>query len=198
MGLFILLPAAVAMGDAPTVMRVEEDWELVLAAPSTIKTAPQLETVSSPVGHLSSIFARVTWNYREQPEFLAGGMQLQAWNGDTYLAKTNFGSDDLSTVSETVTWTQSIKTDGYLLTLKVSNGQSTTWGSFGGSLLTLQGIVYLPNLNGYSTDVSVANSGITFGANRVEMLRIKEVRRYDGAGDLLSTDSTSRVVHQLH
>ncbi|MFV2066613.1 MAG: hypothetical protein ACC645_06495 [Pirellulales bacterium] len=186
---------AVALGQSPNVMQVEEDWELVLASPSTIKTAPQLETVISPGGDLSSIFARTTWNYREEPAFLAGGMQLQAWQGSAFLAMTNFGSNDLSTVSETVRWTQSINTDGTVLTLQISNGQSTTWGAFGGSSLTLQGVVNIANLDAYNTAVSVANSGITFGSNRVDLLRITEVRRYDASGNLLSTDTVSKTVY---
>jgi hypothetical protein len=178
------------------VMRVEEDWELVLAEPASIKTAPQLETVLSPFGHINSIFARTTWNYREFDDFQPGGMQLQAWNGSSYLARANFGTDDLSTVSETVSWTQVLETNGLILTLQIKNGDSMTWGAFGGTSLTLQGIVYLPNLNAYSTDVSTSESGITFGANRVAVLRIKEVRRYGAGNVLLSTDSTPKVIHQ--
>jgi hypothetical protein len=190
--------ASVVCGDttATDVMQVEEDWELVLSAPAAIKTAPQLETIMSPVGNIDSVFARTTWNYREFPSFQAGGMQLQAWHGDAFLTKTNFGTNDLSTVSETVTWTQVLKTDGTVLTLKIADGQSVTWGAFGGSTLTLVGVVNLPNLNEYRTDVSVGNSGITFGANRVVKLRIKAVRRYSADGTLLSTDSNSKVVHQ--
>ncbi|OHB78339.1 MAG: hypothetical protein A2W31_09250 [Planctomycetes bacterium RBG_16_64_10] len=188
--------ASVAWGDSPTAMRVEEDWELVLAAPAAIKTAPQLETVISPLGHVNSVFARTTWNYREQLDFQPGGMQLQAWHGGVFLARTDFGSNDLSTVSETVTWTQSLQTDGTVLTLRISNGQSTTWGSFGGTSLTLRGVVNLPNLDGYCTDVSVANSGITFGSHRVLLLRITAVRRFDASGNLLSTDTAPTVVYQ--
>jgi len=181
---------------ATDVMQVQEDWELVLSEPAAIKTAPQLETVISPVGNVDSVFARTTWNYREFPDFQAGGMQLQAWHGDAFLAKTNFGSNDFSTVRETVTWTQVLKTDGNILTLKISDGQSVTWGAFGGSTLTLVGIVDLPNLNGYRTEVSVNNSGISFGSNRVVLLRIKAVRRCAADGTLLSTDGDPKVIHQ--
>jgi hypothetical protein len=190
------LATGLSAAQGQDVMRVEEDWELVLGEPAAIKTAPQLETVISPFGHIDSIFARTTWNYREFDDFQAGGMQLQAWNGPSYLARANFGSDDLSTVSETISWTQALATNGLILTLQIKNGDSVTWGAFGGTTLTLQGMVDLPNLNAYSTDVSASESGITFGANRVALLRIKEVRRY-GAGDvLLSTDSTPKVVYQ--
>ncbi len=177
------------------VMRVEEDWELRLDQPASIKTAPQLETVISPFASAENLFARTTWNYREFPDFVPGGMQLQAWQGSQILAQTNFGSNDLSTVSETVTWTQQVSTDGTLLVFKIKDGQSTTWGNFGGSTLTLLGVVNLDNLDSYSTDVSVENSGISFGANRVQLLQINEVRRY-GPGDvLLETDSSPKLVY---
>ncbi len=195
----LMASASVVCGEEETatdVMQVQEDWELVLAAPAAIKTVPQLETIMSPVGNIDSVFARTTWNYREFPEFQAGGMQLQAWHGDAFLTKTNFGTNDLSTVSETVTWTQVLKTDGTVLTLKIAKGQSVTWGAFGGSTLTLVGVVNLSNLNGYRTEVSVDNSGITFGSHRVVKLRIKAVRRYAADGTLLSTDSDSKVIHQ--
>jgi hypothetical protein len=122
-------------------------------------------------------------------------MQLQAWHYDALLARSAFGSNDLSTVSETVTWTQVSRTDGTALVIKIANGDSITWGEFGGSTLTLVGIVPLENLNEYSTHVSVENSGITFTAHRVRQLRIKEVRRYAGDGTLLSVDCDPRVIH---
>jgi hypothetical protein len=42
----------------------------------------------------------------------------------------------------------------------------------------------------------VANSGIGFGAQRVQRLVLKAVRYYDGWGNLLNTDTTQRVVHE--
>jgi hypothetical protein len=197
MGVLTVLATAV-WGDSPAtdVMQVEEDWELVLAEPAATKTAPQLETIISPVSNIDSVFARTTWNYREFPDFQAGGMQLQAWHHDAFLAKTDFGTNDLSMVGETVTWTQALKTDGTVLTLKIANGRSVTWSEFGGSTLTLVGVVDLPNLNDYRTTVSVDNSGITFGSNRVVLLRIRAVRRYAADGTLLSTDSEPKVIHE--
>ena len=197
LGVLMASTSAVWGGTTATdVMQVEEDWELVLAEPAAVKTAPQLETMISPVGNIDSVFARTTWNYREFPDFQAGGMQLQAWHHDAFLAKTDFGTNDLSTVSETVTWTQVLKTDGTVLTLKITDGNSITWGASSSDNSTLVGVVQLPNLNGYRTDVSVANSGVTFGANRVVRLRIKEVRRYNADGTLLSTDSDPKVIHE--
>jgi hypothetical protein len=44
--------------------------------------------------------------------------------------------------------------------------------------------------------VSQENSYITYGANRVELMRIREVRRYDSEGNLISRDQTPRIVYE--
>jgi hypothetical protein len=53
----------------------------------------------------------------------------------------------------------------------------------------------VPNLNGYSSSVSRANSGISFGTNRVKLLAISQVRRY-GQNGLISVDSMPKIVYQ--
>ena len=69
-------------------------------------------------------------------------------------------------------------------------------GGFGGGDATkLGGRVSVANLNGYSTDISAGESWVSYGGNRVEVLRIKEVRRYDADGNLLSRDENARVVY---
>lgn len=195
--LALIIPSAFAAVDpAETVTHVEEDWELVVDEPSGVKDSPQLATVMSPFSDLDSLFGIVTWNYRELPSFTAGGMQLQSWAGEEFLLSKDFRSSELSTVGETITWTQSLKVNGGVLKLKVQDGHSTTWGAFGGSEMTLSEIINIGNLDYYSADTSAKNSGISYGANRVILLRVKEVRRYNADGDLISTDSTPRVVHQ--
>ena len=52
----------------------------------------------------------------------------------------------------------------------------------------------LSSLNAYRPEVSVANSGVGFAANRVERLVLKEVRYYSAQG-LLSRDTSERVVY---
>jgi hypothetical protein len=52
------------------------------------------------------------------------------------------------------------------------------------------------DLSGYSPDLSVAQSGAAFAGNRVQLLRIKEVRLTLSNGQTL-TDSTPRIAHQL-
>ncbi len=179
------------------VMRVEEDWEVVLNEPGENVDAPQFHTIISPYASLDSFHLQVCWNYRELPDFAAGGMQLVARLGDWCVGRKTCRESRLSTAAETITWTSAIETNGSTLTFRVVNGQSTTWGAFGGPESSLSGDVHVSHLNGYSTGFSVDKSWISHGANRVNLLRITEVRRYNGEGNLISRDTTPRVVFEL-
>jgi hypothetical protein len=192
-GLFIAPPSSgLGQTDDP-VLRVEEDWQVVLNEPDGAVNAPQFHTLMSPLSDTSSVYAQVTWNYREIPDAAAGGAQIQAWNGEHAVQMKDRVSNQLSTIAETISWTQRLETNGSLLRFRVVNGQSTTWGSFGGSEWNVEGNANLANLNGYSTEVSVDKTAITYGSNRIDSLIITEVRYY-GASGLLWTDSDPKVV----
>ena len=83
------------------------------------------------------------------------------------------------------------------LTFQIKNGTSTTWGPFGYSgqfkVHTNWGV---NNINSYTPDVSISQSGPAFAGNRVKSLKIKEIRlTLDNSFEL--TDSTERVAFQL-
>jgi hypothetical protein len=178
------------------VFRVQEDWELVLDEVSECKHAPQFETLMCPFSELGGSFARVTWNYQELPAYVPGGFQMQTWGGDILFLRRDREGEVFSTAGETVAWTQELEIDGSDLYFRVHRGQSTTWGSFGGQDARLRLALAPENLNGYRSTISVDGSGITYGANRVLVLRIKEIRYYNEQGELLAVDPTSRIVHQ--
>jgi len=188
--------ASYAFEGTPDIARVEEDWELILDEPANQKDAPQLMTVMSPKADLSDLHGMVTWNYREIPSYWSGGLQLQSWADDLFLVSKNFRETEFSTTGETITWTQSLSVSSNILTLQIKDGASDTWGSFGGTKMQLSDTILISNLNGYSPEVSVDNSAVTYGAYRVVKFRIKAVRYYDAANNLIATDTTSRVVHQ--
>ncbi len=188
-------PITSAVADE-TVVRVEEDWTLVLNEPNNDVQAPQFHTLMAPGRDLGFFFFQVCWNYQELPEFQAGGMQLQSWDHEEPVSDHRVALDELSTAAETIRWTQVLETNGSVLSLEIVNGSSTSWGSFGGGDMRSEGGVHAENLNQYSTDVSVDNSLITYGSNRVDSMIITEVRRY-GPNGLLSVDSTPKVVFRL-
>ena len=54
-----LLVAQFAKGDLPEVVRVEEDWELVVGTPDANSDAPQVTCVISPTGDVDDVHAGV-------------------------------------------------------------------------------------------------------------------------------------------
>ena len=68
------------------------------------------------------------------------------------------------------------------LTYEVTNGSSTTWGTFGTGELTVSVPTNLPNLQGYNVNYSANSSGVGFGSNRVSSLVLKRVRFITGSG----------------
>lgn len=190
LGSSALWPSFASAPVSEPVLRIEEDWELDVNEPNGDTTAPQFHTVMSPLPDLESFHAQTLWNYRETPDFMAGGVQLHSYQGETLIRKRSIESGTLSTTAETITWTQSLETDGTTLTFSISDGVSTTWGAFGRDM-NISSTAYLAQLNEYAPETSVANSCVTFGANRVQSLSIKRVRYY-GASGLLYTDTTQR------
>lgn len=195
LGVFVtaaLIPIQASAPVSEPVVRVEEDWELVVNEPDGDATSPQFHTVMSPFDHVNSFHALTLWNYREMPDFAPGGVQLHSYDGETLVRKRSIESGSLSTTAETITWTQSLETDGTTLTFSITDGNSTTWGSFGRDM-NISSSANLAQLNGYDTETSVTNSCITYGANRVESFKIKRVRYY-GTSGLLYVDVMDREV----
>ncbi len=198
-GVFVLMAGsstAPAEGNTSVVCRVEEDWKLVLNEPGTEINAPQFHTAMSPFGNLQQQYAQVLWNYREAPDFLPGGLQLESWNGEEDVSQFDVGDTSLSEDAETITWTQRLETTPSSVQFKIVDGHSSSWGDFGGDQMTTTLNVALPSLATYATSVSKDNSGVSFGANRVNLLVITEVRFY-GPDGLIHKDTTPVVIFSL-
>jgi hypothetical protein len=182
---------------AQEITRVEEDWELVVHDPDVATDAPQLSTVLSPFGHLESLYASFDFNHRSQPDFLAGGAQVQVWNGEQSLDRSNSNfTSKLQNAGETVTWTQVMKLHEGQLHFRVINGSSSSWGSFGNwPYLRVSVATSLSTLSDYDPAVSVDNSGVSYAGNRVTSLTLKRVRRYLANGELHDQITTPFVVH---
>ena len=191
----------------PTVMHVEEDWELVIGEPDPNTASPQILCVISPVGHVESLHSSLQLNHHNTfeldengfPIFEAGGMQFEVWEGETPLRERKFPiTAVLATPGEVVTWTQSMDLESGKLTFEIKNGSSSAWGNFGGEgyLKPYPVNTTLTNLNGYDPAVSVQNSGVSYAANRVQSLILKRVRYYTSTGEVVE-DTAARVVHSL-
>lgn len=193
--LAIIVPAARSIdGEVDPVLRVEEDWVMVLNEPDDQVDSPQFHTVMSPFNHLDYNYAQVLWNYRELTRFTPGGVQLHSYYGESVTQKRSMEYGQLSTTAETISWSQALSTDGAMLSFEVFNGSGATWGTFGRDM-RIDANANLADLNQYSPDVSAENACVTFGANRVESLIIHQVRYYHASG-LVSVDTTPRVAFQ--
>ncbi|MCG3129613.1 MAG: hypothetical protein FLDDKLPJ_00347 [Phycisphaerae bacterium] len=178
--------------ESDPVIRVEEDWELVLNEPHVDRVSPQFTTVMSPFPNMDTYYAQILWNHRETPEFTPGGIQLHSYREETLLRMRSVESRTLSTQAETIRWTQSLQTDGVSLTISIQDGHSTTWGSFGRDMY-ISSSANLADLGQYRADFSAANACVSFGSNRVESLVLKRVRYY-GRDGLIAEDNTPRRV----
>ena len=188
----VTVPAA-----AQQVVRVEEDWELVLGEPDPVIVGPQVTTTMSPTGNLDGVYFTFEINHRSLPWWTPGGLTIHQWSGEARVQSFDRSNRSvMQTSGETVSWTQILSVDGTNLTFQVKNGSSTTWGPFGYSNMFKLRTAFSGDLSGYSPDLSVAQSGAAFAGNRVQLLRIKEVRLTLSSGQTL-TDSTPRIAHQL-
>lgn len=194
---FIMLAFALATCEARAsdIVRIEEDWELVVGQPEPDSNAPQLTCVISPLGNATAAYAAFDINHHSQPEYSQGGLQLQVWSNEVpLLYRSHAGSAVMSHHGETVRWTQVMRIDGGTLSFEITGGSSTTWGLFGGDDLSAAVSTSLSHLNDYSPTVSVRNSGVGFAGNRVTSLVLKRVRLYSSEG-LLAEDNSPRTVH---
>lgn len=195
---------APAVADSPeSVVRVEEDWELVVATPDPDSVSPQITCAISPAGGVDGLHATFELNSQSLATFAPGGLQLQLWNGETAVAASRHPEYKvLDRSGETIRWTNVMRLQDGKVIFWIKDGCSNTWGSFGGtSDLRLNVDSELADLNGYIPESSIENSGVSYAGNRVTSLKRLGWRAYalDVNGDweqVLGSDEPV-VVHSL-
>jgi hypothetical protein len=181
------------------VMQIDEEWELVVTVPDGPLAAPQIQTVMSPFQNINGFFICFLVNHRNNPELAVGGLEVQFWYGDEQLGSRRVERDGVAIPKETITWTQRLMIRGSLgsryVCFRVVDGDSESWGPFGGTEPLHMNLDTSQNdLSGYSSNFSVANSGVFFSSNRVARLVLKSVRGYSESGTLVFQETTPRVV----
>jgi hypothetical protein len=175
------------------VLRVEEDWEVVIGQPGADCVAPYVTTVISPVANSDELHCLFALNPRDESENLTGGTQMLIKNNEVTIGNEAADIGQATTFeSETITWTKRMTLVDGLLSFEIVDGESQSWGAFGG--LETHFITNVVNLNGYSPEVSVESSGVGYASYRVQTLVLKEVRYYLADGQIL-VDGTPRSVH---
>jgi hypothetical protein len=182
-----------------TLVRVEEDWSLTVNQPDSTVASPQVATqmARSTTTH---DYSQLRLNSTNMPSFAAGGLQLQSWHDSQNLAVyTPSNNAVMGTTNELVTWTQYLRVNNGQLYFGVGTQQSgvagaasTTWGNFSGVEVQVTGAT--ADLSYYDRSYSEHNSGVTYGANRVNSFTLVKVRYYYSDGSVV-TDSNAHVMY---
>ena len=158
---------------------IEEDWSLVIGSPDPALEGPQISTSMKLSGDDSSPFVIFNLNYRDQPNYQPGGLQVNAWSNGQVVSSSNSGSAQCQTDNETITWTQRISLSGGNVNYnyKITSVQSHTWDQDTPQLAD-RFATSVTSLSGYSPDTSVANSGVSFASDLVKSMTLQAVRYY--------------------
>jgi hypothetical protein len=183
------LSASPLLADDPVIVRVEEDWELSVGEPTGEDNAPQVSTVMTPHPGIDGTHFIFLVNYRTEPSYQAGGMEIQQWYGDNVVAHTSKLNTQLSQSGESVRWTQSIELTGGNLVYRIKDGIGDTWGTFGNGTLVSGVATELTNLATYSPVVSIQESGISYAGNRVSSLTLRQIRWIASDGRVYSVSA---------
>lgn len=170
------LVANLGWAESPRVISVEEQWELRVAEPDIDRSAPQTTMVISPTGDISGLHFLVTLNHATVPDYAAGGIQVQQWNGDELVqSKTAHEGTVLDQSEETIRWSQRLYLHDGHLSFQVRDGQSETWGDFGGDELRIHVGSSLSSLNQYRPGTSLTESQVNYAENRVGSLTLTKL-----------------------
>lgn len=184
-GLSAVLFCGRAFGSTSDIIRIEQDWKLIIGDPEPDVDAPQIITIFGPYHPNYGLHAVYEINHSTMPSYSQGGMQLQAWSGNTLVGyKSQFAPEELSVVDETITYTTATEIESNSrVRLEVIKGVSQTWGTFDGDrALRVRIDSSLDNLNNWDPANSIKYSRVGFGANRVVLFKRTEIRYYTSSG----------------
>lgn len=167
-------------------IRIEEDWVVLVKNPDDKIASPQILLCMSPDATDSRFltdFFILEMNHATAQGWFPGGLQLQGWKGTTNTSIFNAPkTQTLSRGYDRIFFTVSMqaKGDGYT-EFELKNGRSRTWGRFGNDR-TKPLKVRVPStradLMNYKREVTVRNTQVTHGAHRVEIMYQRRVRYY--------------------
>ena len=168
-----------AEDNIPQIIRVEEDWELIVSTPDPNRDSPQISTRMSPTISLGGEYFGVDINHAQRAGYVGSGFKTKRMNG-SQLIEDRWGNMGikLHIEGETIRWTQMLAIIEHDMVFALKNGTSTSWGKFGSP----ETLIHLPlssgNLNDYNPDLSCESSGVGYALNRVASLKLLRVRLY--------------------
>ncbi len=137
----------------------------------------QTTMVMSPTDNLDGVHFLFTLNHASVPDYQAGGVQIQAWDGGELVG---YDDDDevgsLNQSEEVLTWVQKIWLHEGSLKFRIIDGHSETWNNFGNEDMLLSVPTSLTRLNDYRPAVSLTESQVNYAENRVTSLTLTKLR----------------------
>lgn len=177
-----------ASGAEPRILRVEEDWELVVATPNPLQNSPQISTWMSPGDSLEVQHFGANFNHAQKDDYLGGGFQTRAYQGASVMDdKVNCNGIKLSANGELLKWTQVMAIIKEELVFAIKDGSSQSWGDFGGRETLVRDATSVNDLNGYRPNKSAEWSGVGFASNRVALLKLAKVRYFTDQGQVIES-----------
>ncbi len=175
-----------AIGDEPRILRVEEDWELVVTTPDPLQDSPQISTWMSPSDSIDNEHFGANFNHVQKDDNPGGGFQTRAFDGTAIMDdRVNCNGIKLASNGEILKWTQVMAIIDHELVFAIKDGKSQSWGDFGGRDSLVRFSSSLSNLNGYSPNKSAEWSGVGFASNRVASLKLAKVRYFTDQGQVI-------------
>lgn len=180
----LLAGASICFGqDNFEIIKVEEEWSLVVETPDPLQDAPQISTWMSPSSSMDGAYFGVELNHAERPAYRGGGFQTKAMiDSKQRDDRVDHQGEKLYVPGETIRWTQSLAISNGELIFSIKSGVSQSWGTFGGPSTEVKLATSLTNLNEYSPILSAESSGVGFAANRVASLKLVKIRVFTSRG----------------
>ncbi|MCA9068899.1 MAG: hypothetical protein KDA84_08255 [Planctomycetaceae bacterium] len=180
------------------VVYIEEDWEIQIGTPDPDGEAPQIITAMSSTDRLEDVHAILEMNHSTLPDYQAGGMSLQIWSSGTNLDyMVHPHKDKLHIDNEVLTYKMTMKISDGTIRFEVKNGTASSWGNYGIGGFHRTVTTPQTEFTQYSPATSAKFSKVGYAKHRVKKFFLKESRTYNAAGELISRDTTERVVHEL-
>jgi hypothetical protein len=194
--LVCLLSQTAAAQTSPTLVRVEEDWMLLVDEPDSLQSSPQILNVISPNQNLDGIFGMVQLNHRSDPNFNAGGQQVQTWVGPSLMGyASGTKTAVLSRTADRITYTVSMEQVSTGIRFQLKTGRSRTWGRFAWTPVSVTVPTTNKDLSAYTPEFSAANTTVVLGAHRITAFYIDTTRKVYSDGSTV-TDTTDRYTHR--
>ncbi len=180
----LLLTSPTYLPGEDSIVRIEEDWEMLVNAPDSRFDSPQASTTLSPGGRNGGLSFLVNINHGATPEFSPGGLQLTTIHGGApTISKRLLKGQQLKKDGEILKWTLVVQRAESGLYVGLLNGNSETWGKFGGATSFLH-IPYeqagITSLEDYAAEDSTKKASIHVQSRHTSRLRLRRVRLYQG------------------